>query len=74
FKNKTYDKLVKDYVAAIDLDSQRRTAKKIQELLLDEVPQLYTYFYYYLAGTRKNVGGVDITAMGCMDVSRAGFV
>lgn len=74
FRNKTYDKLVSQYVAAIDLDSQRAAAKQIQELLLDETPILYTYFYYYLAGTRKNVTGVDFTAMGCMDVTRAGFV
>lgn len=74
FRNKTYDKLVGDYVAAIDLDSQRAVAKKIQELLLDEVPILFTYFYYYLAGSKKNVGGVDVTAMGCMDVTRAGTV
>jgi peptide/nickel transport system substrate-binding protein len=74
FKNKTYDKLVGEYVAAIDLDSQRAAAKKIQELLLDETPILYTYFYYYLAGTKTNVTGVDFTAMGCVDVTRAGFV
>jgi peptide/nickel transport system substrate-binding protein len=74
FRNKTYDKLVGQYVAAIDLDSQRAVAKQIQELLLDETPILYTYFYYYLAGTKKNVTGVDFTAMGCMDVTRAGFV
>ena len=74
FKNKAYDKLVRDYVAAIDLDSQRTQAKKIQELLLDEVPILFTYFYYYLSGSRKNVAGVDLTAMGCIDVTRAGFV
>jgi peptide/nickel transport system substrate-binding protein len=74
FRNETYDKLVVEYVAAIDLDSQRAAAKKIQELLLDETPQLYTYFYDYLAGTKKNVTGVDFTAMGCMDVTRAGLV
>jgi peptide/nickel transport system substrate-binding protein len=74
FKNKTYDGLVKDYVAAIDLDTQRVAAKKLQDLLLDEVPILFTYFYYYLSGTKKNVGGVDLTAMGCIDVTRAGFV
>lgn len=74
FRNKTYDNLVRDYVAAIDLDSQRTAAKQIQELLLDEVPILFTYFYYYLSGSKKNVGGVDVTAMGCLDVSRAGFV
>jgi peptide/nickel transport system substrate-binding protein len=74
FKNQTYDGLVKDYVAAIDLDSQRTAARQIQELLLDEVPILFTYFYYYLAGSKTNVAGADLTAMGCIDVTRAGFV
>lgn len=74
FKSKAYDQLVKDYVAAIDLDSQRGAAQKIEALLADEVPILFTYFYYYLAGSKKNVGGVDVTAMGCMDATRAGFV
>ena len=37
FKNKQYDNLVKDYVAAVDLDDQRRYAPQIQELLLDEI-------------------------------------
>ena len=35
FKNDQYDSLVKEYVAALDLESQRGIAKQIQELLLD---------------------------------------
>ena len=51
FKNETYDRLVADYTAALDLDSQRVGAKKIQELLLDESPILFAYFYYFLSGS-----------------------
>jgi peptide/nickel transport system substrate-binding protein len=74
FKNPQYDKLVGDYVAAVDLDEQRTYAKQIQELLLDETPILFTYFYYYLTGTKSDVAGVDVTAMGHYDLSRTGRV
>jgi peptide/nickel transport system substrate-binding protein len=73
FKNKRYDSLVEDYVAAVDLDEQRRYAKQIQELLLDEVPIMFTYFYYFLSGAKDYVAGVETNAMGHTDVSRAGF-
>ena len=73
FKNETFDSLFKDYVAALDLNAQRGAAKKIQELLLDETPNLYTYFYYFLTGTRKNIGNVEVSAMGHYDITKAGF-
>ena len=73
FKNKRYDALVGDYVAALDLDEQRRTSKQIQELLLDESPILFTYFYYFLSGAKDYVAGVETNAMGHTDVSRAGL-
>jgi peptide/nickel transport system substrate-binding protein len=73
FKNERYDKLVKDYVASVDLDEQRRSAKQIQELLLDEVPIMFTYFYYFLSGAKDYVAGVETNAMGHTDVSRAGL-
>jgi peptide/nickel transport system substrate-binding protein len=72
FKNPAFDKLVGDYVAAFDLDSQRTVAKQIQELLLDETPAIIPYFYFHLAAA-KNVDGVEPTGMGHFDLSRAGF-
>jgi peptide/nickel transport system substrate-binding protein len=73
FKNASFDKLVADYVAAFDLDSQRAVAKQVQELLLEETPAIIPYFYFHLAATR-NVEGVAPTGMGHFDLSRAGFV
>jgi peptide/nickel transport system substrate-binding protein len=72
FKNKQYDRLVTDYVAALDLQTQRSAAKQIQELLLDEVPIVFSYFYYYLTATKPTVAGVDVSAMGHVDVVQAG--
>jgi peptide/nickel transport system substrate-binding protein len=73
FKNETYDKLVDEYVAALDLQTQRTAAKQIQELLLDEVPIIFSYFYFYLTGTKPTVAGVQVSAMGHVDVNQAGL-
>jgi peptide/nickel transport system substrate-binding protein len=64
FKSPQYDKLVDSYVAALDLETQRTEAGKIQRLLLDETPVIFSYFYDYLSGIRKGVVGVMPTAMG----------
>jgi peptide/nickel transport system substrate-binding protein len=58
FKNPTYDGLVTDYVKALDLTSQKAASGKIQELLLDETPIIFGYFYNYLYATSKAVSGV----------------
>jgi peptide/nickel transport system substrate-binding protein len=73
FKNPTYDGLMKDYISSLDIGAQRAAAAKIQNLLLDETPNIYAYFYYFLTGTRKNVGNVEVSAMGHYDITKAGF-
>lgn len=74
FANQDYDRLVAQYVAAIDLDSQRAVAKQIQELLLDETPIIFPYFYFHLSAERSGVTGGVFTGMGHFDTTRAGFV
>ena len=44
FKNKTYDGLVKQYVAATDLQTQKQIAGKIENLLLQETPLVIPYW------------------------------
>jgi peptide/nickel transport system substrate-binding protein len=73
FHNKQYDRLVDQYVAALDLQSQRAAAGKIERLLQEQTPILYAYFYYFLTGTKPNVTGVEVTAMGHLDLTKAGF-
>jgi peptide/nickel transport system substrate-binding protein len=64
FSNAQYDSLVKQYVAAPDLSSQRSVAGQIQQLLLNETPIVYAYFYDYLTATATGVTGVYPTAIG----------
>ncbi|MDR0346148.1 MAG: hypothetical protein LBI49_24130, partial [Nocardiopsaceae bacterium] len=62
FKDPTYDKLSKEFVAAVDVSTQRKLAGQIERLLLDETPIIFAYFYNYLTATQKNVSGVYPTA------------
>ena len=64
FSNSQYDKLVAQYVAALDLSTQRSIAGQIQTLLLNETPIIYAYFYNYLTATAMGVTGVYPTAIG----------
>jgi peptide/nickel transport system substrate-binding protein len=73
FSNSTYDKLSKEFIAAIDLSSQRKLAQQIETLLLDETPIIYAYFYDYLTATAKNVTGVYPTAQGQFFLWNAGI-
>ena len=72
FKNPTYDKLVTDFGKAGDLGAQRTYAKQIQELLLDETPIIFAYFYDYLVVTKKALVGIPPIA-NRLFLDRAGF-
>jgi peptide/nickel transport system substrate-binding protein len=73
FRNDQYDELVRQYVAALDLDSQRAVAGQIQELLLEETPIIFPYFYYFLSAAKPNLQGAVSAATGQFDLSKAGF-
>jgi peptide/nickel transport system substrate-binding protein len=73
FKNDQYDSLVKQYVAALDLDTQKGLAKQIQELLLDETPIIFPYFYNFLSAAKPNLMNAVSAATGQFDLSKAGF-
>jgi peptide/nickel transport system substrate-binding protein len=73
FHNTQYDQLVKQYVAAIDLTSQRKFAGQIEQLLLDETPVIFPYNYDFLGATRSNLLNVEITGIGQVELRKAGF-
>jgi peptide/nickel transport system substrate-binding protein len=73
FANDEYDQLVRQYVAALDVDSQKAVAKQIQELLLDETPIIFPYFYNFLSAAKPNLQGAVSAATGQFDLSKAGF-
>jgi peptide/nickel transport system substrate-binding protein len=64
FNNPTYDKLSKQFIATVDLQTQQQLAGQIERLLLDETPIIFAYFYNYLSASQKNVTGTYPTAQG----------
>ncbi|MGH7071127.1 MAG: ABC transporter substrate-binding protein [Acetobacteraceae bacterium] len=74
FRNSSYDRLVADYVAALELEAQHVASGKIETLLLDETPIIFAYFNNYLSAVRKNLKGVYPTAMGQCYLDQAHFV
>jgi len=64
FNNSQYNKLAAQYIAAVDLTSERQVSAQIETLLLTETPVIYGYFYNYLSAWAKNISGVYPTAIG----------
>jgi peptide/nickel transport system substrate-binding protein len=71
FSNAQYDSLVKQFVAALDVSTQRGIAGQIQTLLLNETPIIFAYFYNYLTATAMGVTGVYPTAIGHLFLNKA---
>jgi peptide/nickel transport system substrate-binding protein len=71
FKNPTYDNLVKQYTAAVDLQTQKTIAGKIETLLLDQTPLVIPYFIDGLCATTKKVSGVAPTSISAVFLKNA---
>ena len=71
FKNSTYDNLVKQYVAAVDLQTQKQLAGKIQTLLLQETPLVIPYFIDGLTASKSNVHGLNPTSISQIYLDKA---
>jgi peptide/nickel transport system substrate-binding protein len=66
FKNPGYDSLVKQYTAAVDLQTQKQLAGKIETLLLNETPLVIPYFLEGLTATTSSVHGVNPTSIAAI--------
>jgi peptide/nickel transport system substrate-binding protein len=73
FKNPTYDRLVKEYVASVDLSSQRKIATKIEKLLLKKTPIVYPYWIDGLTASTRHVAGLNPTSISQLYLNRAYF-
>jgi peptide/nickel transport system substrate-binding protein len=70
FKNKKYDALVKAFGATPALADQKKIAKAIELLLLDQTPVIFPYFYNtFNAGTKK-VKGFQVDQLGQIYLSK----
>jgi peptide/nickel transport system substrate-binding protein len=71
FHNKEYDGLVKQYVAALDLSTQRHIAGEIERLLLAETPIVIPYWIDGLTASTPNVGGLNPTSIAQLYLNSA---
>ena len=71
FKNSQYDALVKQYVAALDLTTQKQIAGKIETLLLNETPIVIPYWIDGLTASTPNVGGLNPTSIAQLYLNTA---
>jgi len=70
FNDSQYNKLSQQYIAAVDLTTQRQIAGQIETLLLEQTPIIFGYFYNYLAASAQNVHGIYPTAIGHIFVNK----
>jgi peptide/nickel transport system substrate-binding protein len=71
FSNTQYDKLSNQYIATSDLTTQKQIAGQIENLLLEQTPIIYAYFYNYLSAWAKSVTGPYPTAIGHLFLNKA---
>jgi peptide/nickel transport system substrate-binding protein len=71
FKNKTYDSLVKQYVAALDIGAQRKVAGQIERLLLEQTPLVIPYWIDGLTASTSSVGGLNPTSIAQLYLNQA---
>jgi peptide/nickel transport system substrate-binding protein len=72
YSNRRFDSALQSYIGAADLRSQRRHAKTIQTILLNDSPVIIAYFYDWIAvGSRRLRGYVPegLGAIGLRGVS-----
>ncbi len=71
FHNKQYDALVKQFVAALDLQTQKMIAGQIETLLLQETPIVIPYWIDGLTASTPNVGGLNPTSIAQLYLNTA---
>jgi peptide/nickel transport system substrate-binding protein len=57
YANKAFDKTVANFIAASDLQTQKKYAKAMQTQLLKDTPAIYAYFYNFIAAASPKVKG-----------------
>jgi peptide/nickel transport system substrate-binding protein len=62
---------VAEFGAALEIGAQKRVARQIETLLLDETPVVIPYFFDQLIATRKSLQGVRFTAISQLYFARA---
>ena len=66
-----YDAMVVAYQGAADVEGQKAAIGQIQQKLHEDGPAMYPYFYNYLGGHDSSVSGVEVTALGHIQLQNA---
>jgi peptide/nickel transport system substrate-binding protein len=68
YRSARYDKLAKDFAAAVSAAQRKRISRQIQLLLLQDTPIVFSYFYSYLTGARKTLRGYTPDGLGVINL------
>ena len=71
YASSEFDSLFAQYQGAIDVAGQKAAVGQIQQLLHEDAPALYPFFFDYLSGHDASVSGVQVTALGHMKLENA---
>lgn len=71
FHSPAYDKLYAQYTAAVDLQTQKTLAGKIETLLLEQTPLILPYWIDGLTATTQSVHGVNPTGVAQLFLGQA---
>ncbi len=66
-----FDRLFGEYQASIDVEGQTTAVSSIQQLLHQDTPACYAFYFDYLSGHDQSVSGVEVTALGHMQFQNA---
>lgn len=64
YASSEFDAKLSEYRSSIDVEGQTAAVSAIQQILHEDTPACYPYFYNYLSGHDSTVSGVQVTALG----------
>jgi peptide/nickel transport system substrate-binding protein len=70
YSSKRFDRLADSYIQAIALKDQRKYARQLELLLLEDTPVIFPYFFNYLMAGTPRVTGFKADALGQIYLGR----
>ena len=74
YNSPEFDAAFKAFQASVGVDAHKAAGRKISDILQKDTPSIWSYFYQYLSAHSAAFDGIQVTALGQMDVSKAGKV
>ncbi len=74
YNSPEFDAAFKDFQASVGVDAHKAAGRTISDILQKDTPSIWAYFYQYLSAHSATFDGIQVTALGQMDLSKAGKV